>query len=146
MGPALLVCGDEGQKYGLNVSLLERLLGNFQQFGEVISSLQCVNLLTNFRSHKDVLHLPSILFYESTLHTIVSCDIAHPDAPYPLRFICSSLDHTIEHVSSDIDEYEAILLLDQMKQFLYPWPTQQWGPKELSNTCLITPTRHQVRL
>ena len=146
VGPALLVLGDEAQEYGLKVSLLERLWESFRQFGDVTLSLQCVKLLTNYRSHKDVLFLPSILFYDSTLQTVVPDGFAHPDAPYPLLFVCSSLDNTIEQVESDTDECEATIVLDQMKRFLNPWPTQQWGQKNLSTICLITPTRHQVRL
>lgn len=145
VGPALLVLGEEAQKYGLNVSLLQRLLETFQQYGDVTLSMQCVKLLTNYRSHKDVLSLPSLLFYNSTLQTVIPDYCAHPDAPYPLLFVCSSLDNTIKRVEYDTNEYEATAILDQMMKFLLPWPTQQWGQKNLSSICLITPTRHQVR-
>ena len=132
--------------YGLKVSLLERLFKTFQKFGDVTQSKQCVRLLTNYRSHKDILSISSDLFYDCTLKTVVPNCISHPDAPYPLVFVCSSLDNTIKRVESGTNEYEATVLLDQMLKFLLPWPTQQWGQKNLRTICLITPTRHQVRL
>ena len=112
----------------------------------VTLSLQCVELNVNYRAHREIMNLASKLFYNCSLSSMVSDSISHPDAPYPLLFVCSSLDDTIKQVQRDTDETEARLILNQVLKFIDRWPTKQWGPKNLRSICIITPTRHQVRM
>lgn len=146
MGPALLVLGKEAQQYGLNISLLERLWNVYQKLDPVTLSHQCVQLNVNYRAHKEIVKLASSLFYNSILTSVVPDSISHPDAPYPLLFVCSSLDDIVEQIERDTDENEARVVLDEAKRFVEKWPTKQWGPKDISSVCIITPTRHQVRV
>ena len=145
VGPSLLVLGQEAQKYGLNISVFERLWNVYQSLGPTCVAHQCVHLTRNYRTHKEILSLASGLFYNSTLTSAVPDTIAHPDAPYPLLFVCSSLDNSVEQVEKNSDENEAKVVLDQVKRFVEKWPTQ-WGHKDPSSVCVITPTRHQVRV
>ena len=148
VGPALLVLGKEAQQYGLNISLLERLWNVYHKLDHVTLSHQCVQLNVNYRTHKEIMKLASSLFYDSSLTSVVPDSIAHPDATYPLLFVCSSLDDNIDRVELDADEMEARVVLDQAKKFVKKWPSKQWGQND-SNTnsvCIITPTRHQVRV
>jgi helicase MOV-10 len=59
-------------KYGLQISLLERLMTTTEVFQrdtetEEFNSKAITKLLNNFRSHESLLKLPSSLFYESEL-------------------------------------------------------------------------------
>ena len=116
----------------------------YHKLDHVTLSDQCVQLKVNYRTHKDILNLASSLFYNSSLTSVVPDSIAHPEAPYPLLFVCSSLDDTVEHVHGDTDENEARVVLDEAKRFVEKWPEKQWGHKDSSSVCIITPTRHQV--
>ena len=142
VGPALHVLGENAQKYGLKLSLLERLHLLYKDLGLQSHSRM---LLNNYRCHGGILRLPSSLFYNSTLLSRVPTDTVHPGAPYPLLFVCSSLDKTFKDTSNDIDENEAKLLLTQVKKFLDTWPEEQWGKKRLQDVCIVSPSANQVR-
>ena len=145
VGPALVVFGEEPREHGLNVSLLERLHSLYDKIGgEAVK--HCSTLVNNYRCHSGILRLSSSLFYESALQCEVSGDIAHPAAPYPLVFVCSSLDSHV--VKEDVNNGEAILVLDQVKKYVggNNWPEREWGVKSLSDICIITATSNQVQL
>lgn len=42
-----------------------------------------------------------------------------------------------------MNEVEASILLDEMNQFTIAknWPTANWGPQDLSQTCIVSPSR-----
>ena len=142
VGPRLLVLGNEPQQNGLGTSLLERLHKHYETLGEV-SQQHSISLLTNYRCHSGILTLPSSLFYGSTLQCRVPEESAHPDAPYPLVFICSSFDATVQHLRNDTDENEARHLLQQVAKFITNWPCA-WGEVDRSKICIITPSPNQV--
>ena len=144
MGPRLLVLGDEAQENGLGLSLLERLHKRYETLGRVAQQ-HTVALLTNYRCHSGILLLPSSLFYGSTLQCRVPEDSAHPDAPYPLVFVCSSLDASVQSVNKDTDESEARVLLQQVSRFVTNWP-RNWGRQDLSKICIMTPSTNQVSI
>lgn len=139
-----MVFGQEAQQNGLNISLLERLSNIYDKLDS--AQLQCVQLNANYRAHREIMNLASKLSYDCSLSSIVPDSIAHPDAPYPLLFVCSSLDDTTTQVKRDTDENEARVLLNQVLRFIVKWPTAQWGPENPSSVCIITPTKHQVRV
>ena len=91
------------------------------------------------------MRLPSSLFYNSTLLSHVPADTAHPDAPYPLVFVCSSLDTDFKDIHNDVDKKEAEIVLKQVRKFTDNWPEKQWGEKWLEDVCIVAPSPNQVR-
>ena len=135
----MLVLGDEPQRHGLGVSLLERLLQAYKDAGET-SSAYIAQICNNYRSHKDILELPSQLFYSSSLKSM-SKAITHPDAPYPLIFVCSSVADP-QPVADDINIKEAEILIGQFRQFCKNGDIQSFSRE----TCFMALSRRQVYL
>ncbi len=143
----MLVLGKEAQENGLAVSLLERLQNRYEQLGK--AAQYCVTLVTNYRSHSGLLNLAAELFYETPLRCWdqQKADAsAHPDAPFPLQFVCSSIDDTTRSISESTNEDEARIVLKQMRRCAANWPVEGWGQNDLSQLCFISPTRRQVSL
>ena len=131
--------GDDPQKFGLGISLLERLLQAYKDAGET-SSAYIAQICNNYRSHKDILELPSQLFYSSSLKPM-SKAITHPDAPYPLIFVCSSVADPVP-VADDINIKEAEILIGQFHRFCKSEDIQSFSSK----TCFMALSRRQVYL
>ena len=136
-----MVIGKEARKHGLATSLLERLHGQYINFGEPAEK-HLANLLTNYRSHSGILMLPSSLFYGSTLQCRAR-DKPHPLAKYPLQFVCTSLKQVKSNAHS-IDQLEAEILLKQVKTFVDKWPEKLWEEKNLAKICIISSSADQV--
>ena len=139
----MLVLGDEPLKYGLATSLLERLHSLYKRLRR---ESYISTLVTNYRSHHDIVELPSALFYETPL--IAPKDRAppplHPNYRYPLHFICSSVDEAMCQFDANTNRNEANILLDEVNAFARNWPIGSWGPQDLSQTCLMSLARPQV--
>uniref|UniRef100_A0A1X7UNX9 RNB domain-containing protein n=1 Tax=Amphimedon queenslandica TaxID=400682 RepID=A0A1X7UNX9_AMPQE len=143
VGPSMLVLGKLAIKNGLSLSLLERLytLYNDERLIDA-SSVHSATLLTNFRCHHAILSLPSYLFYDSTLITAAKAVThLHPEAKYPLHFICSDLSEAKE-VRTDTNEFEVTILLQELSKYVKSWP-DQWGEMDLSKICVMATTAHQ---
>ena len=127
---------------GLSVSLLQRLHRHYHKYGKACS----FSLLQNYRSHSGLLMLPSSLFYRSTLQCNVPDSNAHPLAPFPLVFVCSSIDSTPSANAMDTDEEEAKILVDEVDKYVKSWP-DEWGEREHSQdrVCIMTPSANQVK-
>lgn len=143
VGPAMLVLGDEAQENGLAVSLLERLHTLYGKLGEVAGD-HCATLVTNYRCHHGILKLAEKLFYDLELKCNVPSSAAHSAAPYPLLFYCSSIDDKVLSVDSSVNSQEAEVVLKLVAEFAKKWPKPSWGPVDLSQMCLMSPTRSQV--
>ena len=89
VGPALLVLGDETRQSGFKLSLLERLQVQYKKIGETAEKY-LVTLSCNHRCHKDILAIPHQLFYTGLQCKAYKAE-THPQAPYPLLFVCSNL-------------------------------------------------------
>ena len=139
----MLVLGDEAQENGLAVSLLERLHTLYGKLGGVAGD-HCATLVTNYRCHHGILKLAEKLFYDLELKCNVPGSAAHPAAPYPLQFYCSSIDDKVESVDSSVNEQEAEVVLKLVAEFAKKWPSASWGPVDLSQMCIMSPTRSQV--
>ncbi len=149
----MLVLGEEAQKYGLGTSLLERLHKHYQTIGDAAVPYTA-SLLTNYRCHSGILMLPSSLYYSSTLQCCVPEDSAHPAAPFPLVFVCTSFDpctvneqNTEQSQKEKMDAYdrEASILLEQVKKYASDWPKSNWGDKvKLNEMCIVTLSANQV--
>ena len=139
----MLVLGDEAQENGLAVSLLERLHRLYGKLGKVARN-HCATLVTNYRCHHGILKLAEKLFYDLELKCQVPDSTAHPAAPYPLLFYCSSIDNKVQSIDSTINEQEAEITLKLATEFAKRWPSASWGPVDLSQMCYISSTRSQV--
>ena len=139
----MLVLGNKAQEHGLMCSLLQRLHQQYEDIGRRAES-HCAVLLHNYRCHSAILRLSSSLFYNSTLQSMVPDDISHPDAPYSLLFVCSSLDASTEYTPRDVDNAEAMLVLDQVKRFVDTWPYMEWKKRNLETICVMTVSSNQV--
>ena len=135
----MLVLGDEAQKNGLAVSLLERLHGLYEKL-EAARNHRAV-LVTNYRCHPGILELAKKLFYKQPLNCKIPNSSAHPDAPYPLLFFCSSIDNKAQ---SHTNKQEAEIALKLVATFAKRWPSEHWGRQDLSQICFMSPTRSQV--
>ena len=139
----MLVLGDEAQENGLAVSLLERLHALYGKLGDVAGD-HCATLVTNYRCHHGILKLAEKLFYDLELKCNIPGSAAHPAAPYPLLFYCSSIDDKVQSVDSSVNEQEAEVVLKLVAEFAKRWPIASWGPVDLSQMCFMSPTRSQV--
>ena len=91
--------------------------------------------------------LPSSMFYGSTLQCCVSDAMAHPNAPFPLVFVCSSIEQTTAANSKDKDEREAAVLVEEVNKYCKTsWPTLVWGEVNdpPGKVCMMTPSSTQV--
>ena len=139
----MLVLGDEAQENGLAVSLLERLHTLYGKLGKVAGD-HCATLVSNYRCHHGILKLAEKLFYDLVLKCKVPDTVAHPAAPYPLQFYCSSIDDKVQSIDSIMNKQEAEITLKLVAEFAKEWPSASWGPVDLSQMCFMSPTRSQV--
>ena len=142
VGPSLLVLGEEARDNGLNKSLFERLQNLYKKTPHM-SSHCCASLLTNYRCHKEIVQFSSSLFYEQCLQCQVPDRVAHPAAPFPMLFVCSSVDENVQLISDNKNEHEAGIVLEQVARFVRNWPVE-WDEKDLNKICIVTNTRSQV--
>lgn len=90
----------------------------------------------NYRCHKDLLELPSTLFYNSELIPRPDDISPHPLSPYPLKFVCSSFN--AEYPNSPESPGECLLVIDQVKEFL---KCKDFSVKDV---CVIAASLNQV--
>ena len=122
--------GDIAHDNGLGTSLLQRLYYRYLKFGE--ESKECSVLLRfNHRSHHDLLHLLSDLFYNSELRAFDDVK-PHPKEPYPLKFICSNLENIIGE-KEPISDREVRLILKQVEKV-----------HDKNSICIMTTNTKQV--
>ena len=133
--------GEEARDSGFKLSLLERLQMEYKKIGGRANEYS-ITLSTNHRCHKEILAIPHQLFYKG-LKSKAYKAIPHPQAPYPLLFVCSNLT---SDVHSSVSDQEAQLLLEQVNNFVghRSWPHEQWGKYDISNIAVVTATRTQV--
>jgi len=132
--------GEKAQKHGLAKSLLERLHDIYEEAKLPINTYS-VTLLTNYRCHNGILMLPSSLFYQSTLQCRVPDNKSHPDATFPLVFVCSSIE---EHERSvhGINKEEIEVLLKEVLKYFKEWP-RNWDEED-NRVCITSPSANQV--
>ena len=104
-----------------------------------------VRLVTNYRCHRDILDLAEKMFYKCPLKTVVPAESTHPDAPFPLVFVCSDLTKP-QPSENPTNENEARIVIEQLQKFAPGWPQDYWGAKvDPSQICVMSPSRSQVR-
>ena len=140
----MLVLGEKPQKYGLSTSLLERLYNLYCDLGDVAKPY-LAHLCTNFRCHQQILNLARQIAYKMPLKCKVPDHSAHPDAEFPLRFVCTNLDANVKPTKSSISEVEVEVALKETANIFMKWPIN-WGKRDLSQMCFLSPCRGQVHV
>lgn len=145
----MLVFGDQARQYGLATSLLERLSGLYGKINvdDAIIQRYLVTLSTNFRCNPTIRTFARNLFYhEFDLKSPRNFPLPTPHPSYYncLVFVCSSVKENLNEVNSNIDECEAQILLRILKEVAFlNWP-KEWGERDLSKCCIMSPCRSQV--
>ena len=149
VGPSMLVLGDKARQHGLDKSLLERLLNHYSLIDDSITKQSIATLSTNYRCHPAIFTLVGNLFYhDQNLKTPTDADVipsSHPCYPSCFVFVCSNFDETITNVETNVNEFEAKVLLKNVQEVFKSWP-RQWGYRDLSQCCIMSPSRSQVGL
>ena len=91
-----------------------------------------------------ILRLPSNLFYDCSLLTRSEQSDPHPKAPYPLVFVCSSLNKHDTCLSGS-SESEAKIVVKYTEELLQEWP-HGWGRFRPQDICIMTQNNQQVRM
>lgn len=143
----MLVLGDIARKNGLATSLLQRLRDRYQTLGPVFRKMIC-KLDHCHRCHKEILNISNHFFYEAALKIPKNepTPPPHPDYPYPLAFVCTSVQTNVTKVMSMKNKEEAEVVLNLARDIGLTWPKRIWGKSHLSQMCIISPSRKQVRL
>ena len=141
VGPQVKVLSHTARQHGLGASLIERL---FEHYKRGARRSHTTTLLTNYRSHPSILLLASSLFYQCTLLSR-SNSKAHPKAPYPLLFACTSINSEVRSFSNLPAENhkEADLLVQKMMEYISDWPTE-WSSAHRPTVGLLASSRQQV--
>ena len=142
MGPKSVVLGEEAQSNGLGVSLLERLHALYDKFDLKLNT-GSMTLLTNYRCHSGILMLPSSLYYHSTLQCRVPDSTAHHLAPFPLTFVCSSIQQDLKGTPGR-DESEADAIVKEVQKYFKKWPKHWDEDEEDRKVCIMSPSADQV--
>ncbi len=139
VGPKVRIHSARARKYGLGESLIERLFSYYKTINYASTTkTHTSSLLTNYRCHPSILMLASSLFYECTLLSQNKRE-AHPKAPYPLVFLCTSVRQNEFSNCSPESEEEAKILITKMIELIQTWhsiPTEPIG--------LLASTKQQV--
>ena len=130
------------KEYNLHRSPLEQV---YDEYSELYHSKHKMLLTCNYRTHGEILKLPSKFFYRDKLK---SCDTIpkHPDYK-PLMFLKSDGQ---EIYSPDFESYlngnEAIEIIKFLKEMLLPkWPVAEWG-KFFNSVGILTTEYAQVAM
>ena len=135
--------GEKPQKHGLAKSLLERLYDLYHELGDVAKPY-CAHLSTNFRCHQTILNLACQIAYKMPLECRVPDHTAHPNAKFPLQFVCTDLDTKVSATDNSINENEACIALEEASNYFMKWPVSNWGKRDLRQICFLSPCRGQV--
>ena len=129
------------KEYHLHKSPLEQV---YAEYSHTPDNGNQILLTSNYRTHGDILKLPSKLFYRGKLR---SCDSIekHPTIS-PLVFLTSNDDQQetyLQEYESYLNTNEAESVVKFVKETLLPtWPTDLWG--EDQNIAILTTEYAQV--
>ena len=144
VGPAMLVLGEVPSRHGLSVSLLERLLRQYQKLGAIASSFYG-SLVTNYRSRSEILSFTGDLFYDLQLKISSNQEPPlHPDYLFPFVFICTDITSTNIEVRENTNVMEVNTIMHTVAEIVKSWPDKLWGKSAASSLCILSPSRAQV--
>ena len=132
--------GEEARKYGLHISLLERLMRRYEMMGSVAASY-VTKLSVNYRSHQSLFALPK-LFYEN-LEMNMDKSLRGCDIPAGYSFVCCDSKAVPEYIDPDHPLIEASIVLEEVLYYLEAMKRSN-GIFNTKQVCIITSTRKQV--
>ena len=132
-GPKHFVLGTITKKEGLGTSLLERLQCSYNTIGRAAKLYALEELNINYICAPGITGLLSNLFYGSSVQS--SGHIKVLGCPY--KFICSSLEETLQ--SPSYSEVEASLIIQEVKKLQ---SSQDVFPDDI---CIMSPSYMQVQ-
>ena len=137
----MLVLGDLAKSNGLSVSLLQRLEKLYMLCD---GNRNIATLSTNYRCHPLILDLVGGLFYQSSIkwNEDETPPATHRNFPFPLVFVCSSIDEDIG-LSSDHDNNEATTVFQKVMEVAKGCPSS-WAKYPTSDFFVISPSEEQV--
>ena len=138
----MLVLGKQAQEHGLAVSLMERLHRLYTETikGEALQYHRA--LTTSHRCAREILKLSEKLFYRTELTPSL---LSHPDAPFPLHFVCSGIENKLKPLETDTYyPKEAAVVVEQIRKWSAAWSKNVWGKKDFTEIAVASPTRSQV--
>ena len=135
------------KEYNFHRSALEQVYG---EYSELRHNKHKVLLTCNYRTHSDILKLPSKFFYRNKLK---SCDMVekHPDFT-PLMFL--KLDNNENDKEKYLPEFKSYLnvkeankIVSFLKEELIPkWPVTEWGQLKDNSIGILTTEYAQVHM
>ena len=133
------------EEYGLSRSPLEHIYEEYFELDKHKILLTC-----NYRTHKEILKLPSQFFYRGKLRSCTDVIEKHP-ALGPLVLLKSDSQETYSaEFSSYYNVGEADKIIHFLKEVLLPkWPDEIWGKLEenfAKNVAILTTEYAQVSL
>jgi hypothetical protein len=127
------------RKYGLDRSLLERLYDD-AMYKKGIGISCCVELNENRRSHKDILEVPSKLFYSGSLKAMATFPQNGPKGIPHMRFQAVDGEEKQDDDSpSFYNVFEAQKVVEQVMEFCQ-------GGLQQKDICVLTLYRRQLTL
>ena len=136
--------GEEATEYGLNVSLLERLVKLYKNSFRDSSKAYHMRLDTIFRCHEKLLPLPSKLFYDGSLKK----GRRHPgvhSGPTGYTFVSSK--SCLPRVSCiPQNEEEAVLLLEEVLSYVDQMKSSDRLYFKEQQVGIISSSRNQVSI
>ena len=131
------------KEYGLHRSPLEQVYG---EYSELRHSKHKVLLTCNYRTHGDILKLPSKFFYRDKLRP---SDMVKKH-PYFKPLMLLKLDDNdnemyLQEFESYLNVKEADKIVTFLKEELIPnWPVTEWGRLKNNNIGILTTEYAQV--
>ena len=135
----MVVLSKAARENGFGTSLIERLFLHYKKHR--VDEKFVSTLLANYRSHPSILMLASTLLYKCRLLSRSTSE-AHPLAPYPVIFACSSLQQDEFRNRPAVNEDEAKIVVKKALEFIESWPSNQSGEKPVVG--LLATSHHQV--
>ena len=135
--------GKEAKKFGLNISLLERLLMKYEEIGSV-ATRYITKLSINYRSHNSLIDLPN-LFYEN-LEINLDRSLQKCSGPTGYSFVSADSRLVEQYDDPDQQWVEACIVLEEVRSYLERMKhiNPRFNPRH--DVCIITSTRKQVHL
>ncbi|XP_019862999.1 PREDICTED: probable helicase with zinc finger domain, partial [Amphimedon queenslandica] len=140
VGPNILVLGEEARKFGLHISLLERLMKRYEEIGPVAASY-VTKLSVNYRSHESLIALPKLFYDNLELNTANALN--ERSGPTGYSFVCSDSKLVPTYIDRDHPFVEACIVLEEVRSYLKVMEQMKINldPRQI---CIITSTRKQL--
>lgn len=124
-------------------SLLERLITSYDHIGDAAKAYMLCLSAAAYRCHPDIVNFCQERFYELNA-TLPLVPTSTSEADFPLHFICSSI---LQEVSTDDQKGRdtvARVVVEQVFSINDRWSVKEWGPKDLTQACVVSCNKKEV--